>query len=71
MWIALFVAGARNERHVIPVSDLREHIEATTCWCRPMIEDPNEEIPLVVHHSLDGRELAEPNCNPKFQEVAQ
>jgi len=45
--------------HVVPIDDLREHDEmGTTCWCAPRVyeEDGNT---LVVHNSMDGRELIE------------
>jgi len=59
--------------HVLPVNDLREHDETRTCWCRPRIEIEEDFLTalvgqspgsferrvLVVHHSLDGRELVE------------
>jgi hypothetical protein len=38
---------------VIPVDDLREH-SLTECWC-----EPHEDEGIIVHHSLDGRELYE------------
>jgi hypothetical protein len=39
--------------HVYPVNDLREHSVAA-CWCRPADDDG-----IMVHNSLDGRELYE------------
>ena len=39
--------------HVYPVNDLREHSVAR-CWCRPTNDDG-----VVVHNSLDCRELYE------------
>jgi hypothetical protein len=39
--------------HVMPVNDLREHVK-TGCWCRP-----TDDEGLIVHHSLDQRELYE------------
>jgi len=49
--------------HVLPVDDLREHDETPACWCKPRVlrddpDDANEE-PVIVHNSLDGRELVE------------
>jgi len=38
---------------VIPVDDLREH-SLNNCWC-----DPRDDDGVVVHNSLDGRELYE------------
>jgi hypothetical protein len=42
-----------TRNHVYPVNDLREH-SLTKCWCRP-IEDEG----IVIHNSLDARELYE------------
>jgi hypothetical protein len=39
--------------HVYPVDDLREHV-VTDCWCGPVDDDG-----IVVHNSLDGREMYE------------
>ena len=60
----------RHAVHVIPIHDLREHEESGQCWCGPRVTtveaippagDGRERWthPLVVHHSLDGRELIE------------
>jgi hypothetical protein len=41
--------------HVVPVNDLREHIEdGIKCWCKP-----HEETGVIVHNSMDGREKFE------------
>jgi hypothetical protein len=50
--------GPRKEwkvvgNHVCPVNDLREHL-LTDCWCSPMDDDG-----IIVHNSLDQRELYE------------
>jgi hypothetical protein len=39
--------------HVYPAHDLREH-SLKDCWC-----NPTEDEGVLVHHSLDGRELYE------------
>jgi len=39
--------------HVLPASDLRAH-SLTDCWCRPVEDDG-----VIVHNSLDQRELYE------------
>jgi hypothetical protein len=39
--------------HVLPVNDLRQH-SVTDCWCHPADDDG-----IVVHNSLDRRELYE------------
>ena len=46
--------------HVYPMNDQREHEtgETTTCWCDPQLITDEPEI-IVVHASMDGRELVE------------
>lgn len=53
----------RNSCHVVPVNDLIEHEIADECPCGPQqrpekLEDGSVGW-LVVHNSLDGRELRE------------
>jgi hypothetical protein len=55
--------------HVLPINDIEEHEEATTCKCRPNVEFENGEM-IVIHNSFDGRERVEElkadafkNCN--------
>ena len=49
--------------HVVPVGDLIEHVLTGDCPCgpadKPVERDDGSVGWLVVHHSLDGRELAE------------
>lgn len=40
--------------HVLPVNDLREHVEEIDCWCRPR-QDVDEPA-VIVHNSMDRRE---------------
>lgn len=41
--------------HVLPINDLRDHDEnGAGCWCRPRVEDG-----VIIHNSMDGRELIE------------
>lgn len=42
--------------HVYPVNDLKDH-ECANCWCNPKIDDEN--LNLLVHNSMDGREACE------------
>jgi hypothetical protein len=46
--------------NVIPINDIEEHIEDTTCWCVPTIEESNGTI-IVIHNAFDGRTLKEKN----------
>lgn len=41
--------------HVLPVDDLKEHEESTTCECEPTVKWENDNI-IVIHNSYDGRE---------------
>lgn len=51
--------------HVTPLNDLVEHRVDADCVCGPRMEwfDPDSgeayDEPLLVHHSLDGREQYE------------
>ncbi len=44
--------------HVLPVDDLREHQENSTCECCPKIIFENGDM-IIVHNSFDGRERNE------------
>lgn len=44
--------------NVLPVNDIKEHTEDTTCECSPTVEYEGSEI-LVIHNSYDGREALE------------
>jgi hypothetical protein len=52
--------------HIVPNGDIVEHASNTDCVCGPHVEfvDPDTGLtypsgPLIVHHSLDGREANE------------
>lgn len=45
--------------HVIPIDDLKSHIEAGSwCHCAPRIDKD-----VVIHNSYDGREFFEPETD--------
>jgi hypothetical protein len=55
-----------NTVHVVPLGDLIDHnSDSADCVCGPRVEpvecDDGSIGWLVVHHSLDGRELDEPD----------
>lgn len=52
------VITERLDVHVLPVNDLRAHVERRDCWCQPVIE-PQRHGTLVIHHAADGRDLIE------------
>lgn len=41
--------------HVLPVDDIDEHEEATTCKCEPRVEHINGNM-VIIHNAFDGRE---------------
>lgn len=52
--------------HVLPRRDVMDHEETHDCPCGPRVEwiDPDTGLaypggPVVIHHSLDGREAKE------------
>lgn len=45
--------------HVYPTGDLKEHELSEDCWCRPEVTEEG----VVVHNSLDRRELFEEHVN--------
>jgi hypothetical protein len=50
--------SSEGRLHVHPLNDLREHVidPDVECWCNPTYD---EEYDIVIHNSLDGRELYE------------
>ena len=44
--------------HVLPINDLIEHEETSTCPCRPKVEMENGEM-IVIHNAMDNREIVE------------
>lgn len=44
--------------NIIPLYDLKKHIEDTTCDCCPEVEFENGEM-IIIHNSFDGREWKE------------
>lgn len=47
-----------NELHVVPTDDLIQHEDSESCVCMPTPEFAPGGV-VLVHHSLDGRELRE------------
>jgi len=58
-WELIAAGGHDGNRHVLPIDDLRPHVERRSCWCQPAIERLKDGVLLVTHHALDGRELVE------------
>lgn len=45
--------------HLLPMNDLKEHQEQSTCECEPEVEMQENGDMLVIHNSFDGREALE------------
>lgn len=45
--------------HVLPVDDLKPHIESAACKCQPRVDTVRNGNRVVVHNSYDGREFFE------------
>jgi len=44
--------------NILPINDLKEHTENSTCECKPKVIFENG-VMIVVHNSYDGREFRE------------
>lgn len=44
--------------HILPVNDLEEHQELSTCKCNPQAEFHDGNT-IIIHNSFDGREAVE------------
>lgn len=45
--------------HILPINDLKEHEEISTCECMPKVEIQGNGDLLIIHNSFDGREIIE------------
>lgn len=45
--------------HILPINDLKEHSEESTCECNPIIKQMLNGDLMCVHNAYDGRETAE------------
>ena len=43
--------------HILPVNDIKKHIQHEECWCDPRIEVMDNGDRLVIHNSKDQREF--------------
>lgn len=44
--------------HILPINDIEDHEESSTCKCKPKVVFENNEM-IIVHNSFDGREKKE------------
>jgi hypothetical protein len=56
-----------STEHVIPANDLIEHDANENCVCVPtaqgVFRDDGSTGWVITHHSLDGREMVEPDAS--------
>lgn len=52
-WWALHKWDA-SDVHITPMMDLRPHDCARTCWCKPDVDDVEDNV--FIHHAMDQRE---------------
>ena len=45
--------GRNDALHVMPNNDLRDHIDAPHCWCKPEFD---ADFNIYIHKSMDRRE---------------
>ena len=45
--------------HVLPINDIEEHEESSTCKCEPRAEKQENGNIIIIHNSFDGREGVE------------
>jgi hypothetical protein len=45
-------AVLERPNEVVPMNDIREHVEGMRCWCRPEVDGDN----ITVHNALDRRD---------------
>lgn len=45
--------------HVLPINDIKEHIESEDCECEPTVEVQENGNVVIVHNAFDGREGVE------------
>lgn len=45
--------------HILPINDLEEHLEKSTCKCEPKVELLEGGDLMVVHNCYDKRDVIE------------
>ena len=52
-------------QHILPINDVKEHIEESTCECGPTLEILENGDMMFIHNSYDGRENKEKFSHPE------
>lgn len=42
--------------HIVPIDDLKEHTDESTCECGPEVEILESGDIMIIHNAYDGRE---------------
>ncbi len=50
--------GIKQVIHILPINDIEEHTEDTTCKCQPTVKKEGEDF-IIIHHAFDGRTALE------------
>lgn len=45
--------------HILPINDLKEHEELSSCECNPKMEVLEDGDLMIIHNSYDKREIIE------------
>ena len=48
--------------HILPIGDLKDHEESSTCGCMPQIITENGTM-ICIHNAYDNREFIEQLCD--------
>lgn len=52
--------------HVLPINDLKPHIDHAGCKCEPAVSSDGE---LIIHNAWDGREFFEPDAERLWKDA--
>ena len=53
----LTVEEFSGNAHLIPIDDLKAHIQSAYCKCKPETQRTERNTILIVHYSYNGREF--------------
>ena len=42
--------------HILPINDIKEHEEESTCECYPCVKIVDGGDMIIIHNAYDGRE---------------
>ena len=59
----------RDDVHITPVNDIREHITSPACRCKPSEDPMNERV--FIHNAFDGREFYERTIDSEYVGISR